>query len=148
MPAQITLAQLRKAGACKSQVVLFKKRFGESVRVTEDLACQYGPEFDIEWASQHLLSPSAYEVYRAAMASVCTARVPYAVVMASARIPYAAVSAVAYFPYVAAMIPAHFPYNVASTVAYVPYVATMIPAYVPYAAFSAMAFARAYLADR
>jgi hypothetical protein len=74
MTTVITLAQLREAGACKSQLDLFKKRFGESVRVTEELAIQYGPEFDTEWAAMNLLSPSVYDEYVAALAPVRATR--------------------------------------------------------------------------
>jgi hypothetical protein len=52
---KITYRQLCLAGACNSQTALFKRLFGASVEVTEEL-CITHPEFDFEWASRHLLT--------------------------------------------------------------------------------------------
>jgi len=68
MPAQITLAQLNKAGACEAQTALFQKLFGKSVALTEALAVKHAQDFAFGWAARHLLSPSARAAYDAAVA--------------------------------------------------------------------------------
>ena len=56
----LTLATLRKKGACASQRRLFKRRFGDRVRVTEAGCESVAIEFSFSWAASHLLSPQAY----------------------------------------------------------------------------------------
>ena len=156
MTTVITLAQLREAGACKSQLDLFKKRFGESVRVTEELAIQYGPEFDTEWAAQNLLSPSAWDAYVVATAS---ARATYDDAVTAAYAAFAAVVKTADATVTAAydaalesddaiaLDAAYDAYAAVVTPAIAARDAALVPARVPYAAVSAMAFVRAYLSD-
>ena len=65
----ITLAQLRKAGACADQVDLFKHVFGKSVELTEALAVEHAALFDWGWGADNLLSESALQAYEAARAT-------------------------------------------------------------------------------
>ena len=69
MPKTITLAQLRKLGACKDQVALFKVTFGSSVEVTVEAAVEHADKFDFDWAAGKLLSAPA----RAEYEKVCAA---------------------------------------------------------------------------
>ena len=59
----LTLAQLNKHRACRSQAALFKKHFGESVVVTEELAASLSDIFDFGWASRVLLSGASQTEY-------------------------------------------------------------------------------------
>ena len=59
----LTLEQLSKHRACRSQVALFKKHFGESVVVTEELAASLSDIFDFGWASRTLLSGASQTEY-------------------------------------------------------------------------------------
>lgn len=51
----ITLAQLIEAGACDEEMKTFRRAFGASVEVTEDLAVEYADTFSFKWAATHLL---------------------------------------------------------------------------------------------
>ena len=59
---RITLQQLIDAGACKNQLELFAKLFGNSVEVTEERALLVVDQFDWSWAGR-LLSESACAEY-------------------------------------------------------------------------------------
>lgn len=65
----LTLKQLTYAGACEGQVELFRERFGESVKVTEELCRSVAGEFDWGWAARCLLSRAAQDTYDAAEAT-------------------------------------------------------------------------------
>ena len=155
MPRQITLAQLRSAGACKSQLVLFEKLFGVEVTLTEEIARQYGPEFDIEWAAMNLLSPFAYNSYIAATA---TARATLDATIASIYIKFAPAMDDAYDAHAAAVDAADDAHAAAVDAAYDAHSAAVAPILAareaalaliraPYDNTSAMAFVRTYLAD-
>ena len=60
---EITLLQLRKLRACAGQCDEFKKRFGKSVEVTEELCLSVADVFDWAWATQHLLGEPALAEY-------------------------------------------------------------------------------------
>ena len=60
---KITLQQLKDVGACASQVCEFKKRFGDSVEVTEDLCLAVFDVFDFDFAARSLLSAPALAEY-------------------------------------------------------------------------------------
>ena len=98
---QITLNMLTNASACSSQVKEFKKRFGTSVEVTEELCLSLAHVFDFSWAAHNFLRAPAlaeyekvrdsalaeYERVRAAMAEyekVCAAMAEYEKVCAVA----------------------------------------------------------------
>jgi hypothetical protein len=64
----ITLAQLREAKACESQVKLFEQVFGDSVSFdNENFFVPYAQKFDFAWGARNLLSAPArktsYEQY-------------------------------------------------------------------------------------
>jgi hypothetical protein len=63
MPATITYDQLKALGACREQLMKFRRVFGDSVDVTEELAAKYAQEFDFDWASSNLLRAAAKEEY-------------------------------------------------------------------------------------
>ena len=59
----LTLATLKKAGACSDQVALFRKLFGESVEVTDSLCVEHAEEFSWGWAAGNLLTAPAWTEY-------------------------------------------------------------------------------------
>lgn len=59
----ITLAQLRAAGACADQRNKFKELFGSSVEVTVDLCVQHATVFDWDFAATHFLTATALAKY-------------------------------------------------------------------------------------
>jgi len=61
--AKITLRQLKLAGACNSQVELFRATFGNSVEVTLATCLEHAQKFDWTWAARHILSPAAWAEY-------------------------------------------------------------------------------------
>jgi hypothetical protein len=67
------LADLIDKGACAKQIALFKKLFGESVEVTEELCLKYYNKFAFWWAADNLLSVSAWEAYVKVRASAIEA---------------------------------------------------------------------------
>ena len=60
---QITLLQLRKLGACADQCAEFKKRFGKSVEITEELCLSVAGVFSWDWAANNLLGAPALAEY-------------------------------------------------------------------------------------
>ena len=60
MNKTLTLAKLKELNACQSQVDLFERKFGSSVRVTQKLCASVAGEFDFIWAARHLLSAPAW----------------------------------------------------------------------------------------
>ena len=61
----ITYAQLKKLGACKDQLKLFKARHGSSVKLTRKNVAKKAQGFDINWLARTTLSPSALADYNA-----------------------------------------------------------------------------------
>jgi len=60
----ITLELLRSKNACSKQVALFKRYFGDKpVPLNKRIFTKFGREFDIEWASMHLLNSKNYIEY-------------------------------------------------------------------------------------
>ena len=82
MTARITDAQLRAAGACCDQLPLFRRKFGNSVEVTVQLAESVASEFDWDWAARNLLKAPAWAEYDRVTAP---ARAEYDRVTAAAR---------------------------------------------------------------
>ena len=64
MTARITYAQLRASGACRDQLALFKRKFGDSVEVTVQLAESVANEFDWDWVASKLLKAPAWDEYK------------------------------------------------------------------------------------
>jgi hypothetical protein len=58
MPANpvITLKQLEELGACESQRILFRVRFGESVKLTKKVILKHQHEFNLNWLSVYVLN--------------------------------------------------------------------------------------------
>ena len=65
---KITLQQLVNRNACGSQVRLFKRRYGDSVRVTKHECIAAAQLFDWSWAARHLLPAPAQRAYNEALA--------------------------------------------------------------------------------
>ena len=64
----ITYAQLKKLGACKDQLKLFKARHGSSIKLTRKNVAKKAQGFDINWLARNTLSPSALADYQAKLA--------------------------------------------------------------------------------
>ena len=62
----ITLQWLKNRGACKWQLRLFKRRYGESVKVTKVECLAVANMFDFDWLASHSLSPKAWCIYNRA----------------------------------------------------------------------------------
>jgi len=82
--AILTYNRLVEAGACRAQLTLFKRKFGESVIVTVEAAQEVAGEFSWDWAGC-LLDASARRAYDEALASV---RRAHGEALASARRAY------------------------------------------------------------
>jgi hypothetical protein len=117
----LKLSTLIELGACSDQVELFRKTFGESVRVTEKLCLSVSDKFAWTWAASHLLS----------------ALTEYARVRALAWAEYKRVISLACSEYERAIAPA-----VATRAEYERITA---PARTEYERAKALAFARGYL---
>lgn len=66
---KISVAGLRRKGACKEQVALFKATFGAApVAITQAACVEHADKFDWDWAARKLLPApldAAYEAKRA-----------------------------------------------------------------------------------
>ena len=64
MTETISVAKLRKLGACHSQVDKFNKIFGDkSVAVTVELCVAHAQDFNWDWAANNLLTAPAEAEY-------------------------------------------------------------------------------------
>ena len=105
----LTLQTLIEKEACEEQVRLFKKMFGDSVLVTEELCVKYAGKFNFVWASENLLSVEGQQAYKAIVRQAWEAYVAierpageaYDAVTRSALEAYAAVTRSALEAYVA-----------------------------------------------
>ena len=66
---KITLAMLKKNGACADQAAEFARRFGDGVEVTESDCVSVASVFDWDWAAQHFLTAPARAAYDEATAA-------------------------------------------------------------------------------
>ena len=89
-PYTLTLAQLRKAGACASELNRLKIIFGISVVITEELCVDHAGDCNWDWAARHLLSRPALAEYNHVTAA---AWVEYTRVTAPALAEYNRVTA-------------------------------------------------------
>jgi hypothetical protein len=64
MPKVITLQQLKEFNACKSQRILFKENFGDSVEISQELCVKFAQHFQFTWAAAALLSAKNYAKFR------------------------------------------------------------------------------------
>ena len=81
MRKTLTMAMLKKAGACQSQLDLFKTHFGKGGEVTLEKCLSVAGVFNWDWAAENLLSPPARAAYDAALAPAWAA---YAAALATA----------------------------------------------------------------
>ena len=86
----MTLATLERLGACSDQREEFKRRFGSSIEVTEELCLSVSDVFAWDWIAQRVLSAPALAEYRRVRAP---ARAEYERVRAPARAEYERVRA-------------------------------------------------------
>ena len=126
---KITLAQLKKLGACEDQVALFRNNFGEEVEATEALCVKHAQKFNWNWAANNLLSAPARRAYDEAMAS--------------AQQAYEEATAPAQRAYEEATAPARRAYDEATASAQQAYEEAMASAQQAYEEATARAFARA-----
>lgn len=89
----LTLTTLKKKGACKEQVVLFRELFGKSVEITEALCVEHAAAFSWRWAANNLLTAAAMAEYDRMKAA---AEVKYLRVAAAAEVEYKRVTAAAW----------------------------------------------------
>ena len=141
----LTLATLKKKGACAGQAALFRAKFGRSVEITEALCIEHAADFSWRWAVDNLLSATARAAYDAAMAP---AEAAYRAAMAPAEAAYRAATASAGAAYSAATASAGAAYDAAMAPARAAYDAAMAPAEAAYRAATAPAWARAYINDK
>ena len=64
----LTLDTLKRLGACRDQLDLFKAAFGRSTPVTPELCLEYADLFNWHWAANNLLSSAAWAEYKKAIA--------------------------------------------------------------------------------
>ena len=60
---KITAKYLEALDACKDQVALFRRHFGEEVEVSEKLCLAHAHEFDWNWAARRLLDVPTWQAY-------------------------------------------------------------------------------------
>ena len=129
---EITVKQLKKLGACRDQVALFKETFGASAKVTLEnclIAAEAG--LDIDWASRRLLTSRQRAAYLAATAP---ARAVYLATRAPARAAYLAATAPARAACLAATAPARAAHKAAKASAWAAYLAATAQAWADYEA--------------
>ena len=93
---KITLAMLKKNGACADQAAEFARRFGDGVEVTEQVCVSFASVFDWDWAARHFLTAAAWAAYNEAKAAAgaayreatAAAEAAYSKVRAPARAAY------------------------------------------------------------
>jgi hypothetical protein len=112
---RITLDILKKKRACLDKQRLFKKLFGDSVDVTEELCIQHARDFDWSWAARSLLNDAAQLACDEAEAAACAA---YNAAVASAWTAYSAAVAPARAAYDEAEASACAAYNEATARAF------------------------------
>src|SRR5579863_8838656 len=70
---KITVELLRKKGACKEQMSLFKELFPNGVIVTKAGCLAVADKFNWYWAAHNLLNPNARKAYYEAVAPLSKA---------------------------------------------------------------------------
>ena len=111
----ITLKMLTDNDACASQVRLFKRRYGKSVRVTQKGCLAVAQVFSWGWAGRYLLSAPASKAYNEAIAAASKA---YDEARAQASKAYDEAVAPARKAYDEAVAPARKAYNEAQALAF------------------------------
>lgn len=72
----LTLATLKRKGACADQRALFRAKFGAAVVVTEALCVEHAAAFSWSWGAENLLSAPAEAARASAEAAYQAARAP------------------------------------------------------------------------
>lgn len=62
----ITIARLRKMGACEETLEFLSNRFGDSIEITKENAASCAEDIDWRWASENLLNEDQWELYQEA----------------------------------------------------------------------------------
>jgi hypothetical protein len=70
---KITVARLRKLGACAEQIEKFAELFPRGIMPTRALCLEHTAVFNWDWAAEHLLPAPALAAYDAAIASAWAA---------------------------------------------------------------------------
>ena len=133
MTARITYAQLRASGACRDQLALFKRKFGDSVEVTVQLAESVANEFDWDWVASKLLKAPAWDEYER--------------VTAAAWDEYERVTAAAWAEYYRVTAPAWDEYKRVKAAARAECERVTAAAWAEYYRVGAAAFATAYISQ-
>ena len=119
MAKVITLGMLIRKKACQNQVDLFKKYFGKSVEITEDICLKYYNEFEFDWLIDNMLNEERREAYKAIKepawedykAIQGPANEAYKVIQRSVYEAYKVIHGPAYIAYKAIQEPAYEAYN-------------------------------------
>lgn len=111
----LTLATLLERGACHKGVERFKRLFGDSVEVTEELCRKHAQTVDWDWAAECFLSSKALAAYQAMMTPALAAHHAAAV---RAWAAHQAAGKAALAAYKAAVVPAQAAYQVATATAW------------------------------
>ena len=65
---KVTVALLKRKGACATQAALFTELFPKGVEITEEVCVNVADKFNWSWAAEKLLSEPANAEYRRATA--------------------------------------------------------------------------------
>ena len=123
----VSAALLRKLGACKDQIAVFRVTFGDGdTPITPEMITRaYCAGLDLDWAAEYLLTAPAWKAYKAAMAQAWEA---YEAAKAPAREAYEAAMAQTWKAYEAATAQAQEAYEAATAPAREAYEAAMAQA--------------------
>ena len=144
MSRTLLLSTLLEKDACEQQVMLFRKKFGESVEVTPELCAAVATEFDFSWAADNLLSQSARADYKS---FITAAWADYKRFIAPALDDFERVKTAAWADYKSFITPAWADYERVMASAWADYERVKAAAWVDYKRAVAVAFALAYIAD-
>ena len=145
----ITLDMLIEKNACQEQANLFKKYYGKSVEITEDICLKYSNKFEFDWLVDNILSGDQREAY---MTIQVPAYKAYNAIETAAGEAYQAIRVPAAEAYVAIRGPAYNAiqtdawkaYKAIEWRAYKAYYTIIAPAYEAYEKEKARAFFIAY----
>ena len=115
---KVTVALLKRKGACATQAALFKELFPKGVEITEEVCVNVADKFNWSWAAEKLLSEPANAAYERATALAYAA---YERATAPAPEAYERATALAYEEYRRATAPAYEEYRRATALAYAAY---------------------------
>jgi hypothetical protein len=140
---KITIARLKKAGACAGHLKRIRALVGSSVKVTEEWCIEHASDFDWDWAAC-LLSDVARAEYYWVRAAAC---VEYDRVIAPARAEYYRATGAAWAEGNRSGRSAWAKYEQVCGAAWAEYARVRKPARAEYDRVRAAAWARAYIQD-